>query len=78
MVKRLFKEPDERHRILDDRHEILNIYGSQCGRCKHFIQNDYYCPAYPEGIPDGLLEGNASHDKRHPDQTGDTIFEETD
>lgn len=76
MVKRLFKGASKGNRILDDRHEILNIYVSQCPHCKHFMEDDYYCPAYPDGIPDALLEGTEKHNSRRSDQIGDTLFEE--
>ena len=59
MVKRLYKDENDRGKSLDDRHEILNVYRSQCAHCKHFKRDDYYCPAYPDGIPDELLEGDA-------------------
>ena len=75
MVKRLYKDENDRGKSLDDRHEILNVYRSQCAHCK---RDDYYCPAYPDGIPDELLEGDATHDKRRTDQTGDTLFEDAD
>ena len=78
MVKRLYKDENDRGKSLDDRHEILNVYRSQCAQCKHFKRDDYYCPAYPDGIPDELLEGDATHDKRRTDQTGDTLFEDAD
>ncbi len=76
MVKRLYKDESDRGKSLDDRHEILNVYRSQCARCKHFKEDDYYCLAYPDGIPDKLLEGDATHDKIRPDQMGDTLFED--
>lgn len=78
MVKRLFKDSVKEHNVLDDRHEILNIYGSQCARCKHFMENDYFCLAYPEGIPDELLDGTDKHNSVRSDQKGNTLFEEVD
>ena len=74
MAERLYIEGN-RNNILDDRHQILNIYGSQCAVCKHFVEDDYYCSAYPDGIPDELLDGSQKHDKTRQDQTGSTIFE---
>ena len=60
--------------ILDDRHELLNLYLSQCARCKHF--DNYTCAAFPDGIPEKLLTGEQKHDKIIPGQTGSTVFEE--
>ena len=60
---------------MDDRHELLNVYLSPCSFCKHFVSDDYYCPAYPDGIPDSLLAGEERHDTILPDQTGTTIHE---
>ena len=77
MVKRLYKE-EYIGFILDDRHEILNIYVSQCASCKHFMQDDYYCSAYPDGIPDKLLEGKSTHNEVCKDQTGTIIYEKED
>lgn len=74
MVKRLYKNGSE-HSCLDDRHEILNLYGSQCARCKHFHGDDYYCPAYPNGIPAELLSGKENHNSVKHDQEGDAVFE---
>lgn len=51
MVKRLYKDENDRGKSLDDRHEILNVYRSQCAHCKHFKRDDYYCPAYPMVFP---------------------------
>ena len=62
MVKRLYKDPSRRGMILDD-------------RC-HYQADDYYCPAYPDGIPDELLLGKVQHDQVRKDQTGNTVFEE--
>lgn len=77
MVKRLYKE-EHKGFILDDRHEMLDIYASPCTSCKHFMQDDYYCLAYPDGIPDRLLEGKDTHNDIRKDQTGTTVFEKED
>ena len=78
MVKRLYKDPSRRGMILDDRHQLLDPYTSSCGTCKHFRRDDFYCLAYPDGIPDELLLGEELHNEVRKDQTGDTIFEEDD
>lgn len=59
--------------IIDDRHEIFNIYESQCGRCKHF-EDGYSCKAYPNGIPEELLDASQQHNEVRKDQVGDTVF----
>ena len=45
MVQRLYKDKTA-GMILDDRHEVLSIYNSQCARVRHFMEDDYYCSAY--------------------------------
>lgn len=60
---------------IDDRHEIFNMYLSQCGKCKHFKGN-YTCKAYPNGIPNELLDASKKHDKIMKGQIGDTVFTE--
>lgn len=76
MVKRLYKDPSRKGTILDDRHELFDMYLSPCATCKHFNKDDYYCPAYPDGIPDELLSGKVQHNQVRKDQQGTTIFEE--
>lgn len=61
---------------LDDRHEIFNMYESQCARCVHFDLDNYSCPAFPRGIPEEILSAKQTHDNSYPGQTGDTIFTE--
>ena len=78
MVKRLYKDPSRRGMILDDRCHWFDRYASSCGTCKHFRRDDFYCLAYPDGIPDELLSGEELHDEVRGDQTGNTIFEEDD
>jgi hypothetical protein len=39
------------------------------------MEDDYYCSAYPDGIPDRLLEGSDTHDVIQPDQVGNTLYE---
>lgn len=64
---------DETNNILDDRHEIFNLYVSQCANCVHF-KNGYICPAFPNGIPENLLEGTQQHNSLIKGQTGDYVF----
>ena len=80
MAERLYKNginPDGGF-ILDDRSVWYPAYGTQCSICKYFRKWDYFCEAYPDGIPDELLEGKAKHDEVRPDQTGVIVFEKGD
>jgi len=56
-----------------------------CINCKHLdmmkhLSDDniedgkYFCPAYPDGIPDEILHGDDDHVKVRPDQVGDYKF----
>jgi len=78
MADRFFKSKEEGDNqigfILDDRSAWYPIY-SQCGMCEHFESWDYFCAAYPNGIPDELLFDKYLHDKILPDQVGVTIFQ---
>lgn len=58
---------------IDDRHEIFNIYESQCGKCKYFKER-YSCIAYPNGIPEELLDASLQHNEVRKDQIGKTVF----
>lgn len=60
--------------IINDRHELMNVYSSQCTFCKHFKEDEYSCVAFPAGIPDGLLSGEAKHNRLLKGQTGETVF----
>ena len=76
MVNRLYKDPSRRGLILDDRCHILDWFTSSCSSCKHFRRDDFYCSAYPDGIPDELLSGKEKHTEVRKDQIGNTVFEE--
>jgi len=53
---------------------------SVCIKCGHFKSNDikgtFACKAYPEGIPQELLDGKAKHDRVRNDQKNDVVFKE--
>ena len=61
---------------LDDRHEVFSLYRSQCSICKHFVNGSYSCAAYPGGIPESLLDGSNTHNKKRLGQKGDFVFEQ--
>lgn len=74
MVKRIYKQNNNIGSCIDDRHELFNMYVSQCAFCKHFVDNDFYCKAFPNGIPDAILSGKQKHDVIIKGQTGETVF----
>ena len=78
MAKRIYisKAEKDENTTIDDRHELLNIYKSKCCRCKFFQEWDFFCLAFPDGIPDEYLSGEKVHDKIDKDQVGDTMFTE--
>jgi hypothetical protein len=76
MSNRIYKNKKEKNNnfIIDDRHELLNIYKSKCLNCKYFEEWDFYCQAFPKGIPDEYLSGDKFHTENDKDQVGDTVF----
>lgn len=67
-------EEEKMYNILDDRHEIFNMYKSQCARCRFFTRDGYRCQAFPEGIPEEILLGDQNHEKTYNGQKGNTLF----
>ncbi len=57
------------HRILDDSIYVTIMYGIACSRCRHAVQNvivhgrrhNYWCRAFPEGIPEEIYTGKNGH-----------------
>lgn len=50
-----------------------------CITCKHFDNKDLEgncCSAFPSGIPNDILSCKFVHDKKHPEQDNDIVFEE--
>ncbi|MCP4149820.1 MAG: hypothetical protein GY757_18895 [bacterium] len=55
-------------------------------RCKHFKgvkqpdgteRNEfYYCAAFPDGIPIGILTGEFNHRRKYPGQKNEIVFKE--
>jgi len=68
---------------------IIPFIPLQCGNCKNFIgahnlknapkdtepNIDVYCTAFPFVIPGDIQDNTFKHDKKHPDQKNDIIFE---
>ncbi len=48
-----------------------------CMVCKHH-KAKFKCPAFPNGIPDEILNGNNDHSKPLPEQDNDIVFEPID
>jgi hypothetical protein len=50
---------------------------SICASCAHFRHRlssfQAVCPAFPNGIPNEILQGDVDHRSRHPDQVGDVV-----
>jgi hypothetical protein len=47
---------------------------TQCLGCKHFIAFGY-CLAFPKGIPNEQITGEAQHDAVLPGQVGTYVYE---
>jgi len=60
---------------INDRHQYFNIYKSNCFKCKHFDEDDYYCPAFPNEIPLDIAQGDNKHLTIQIDQSNDIVFE---
>lgn len=60
--------------ILNDRPLLLNMYKSQCAKCKLYNEDEATCKAFPKGIPENMLEGDIKHDKPIKGQQGDYLF----
>ena len=57
---------------LDDRHyEQGSII---CDFCKHCLIRHYNCEAFPEGIPEEILEGKNRHSEPLPNQRNNIVF----
>lgn len=48
--------------------------GMLCPTCKHYAR-DNKCPAFPDGIPDTILQGAQDHQKPVRGQVGDVVWE---
>jgi hypothetical protein len=47
---------------------------SICINCKNYLKG-LTCKAFPEGIPEEILNGDNNHSKPLPDQENDIVFE---
>lgn len=78
MAERFYKNKKEYDdaSILDDREFLLNRLLSKCVNCKHFKKWDFFCEAFPNGIPDEYLSGEKEHTTKDSRQVGNTVFTE--
>lgn len=78
MAERFYKNKKEYDdaSILDDREFLLNRLLSKCVNCKHFKEWDFFCEAFPNGIPDEYLSGEKEHTTKDSRQVGNTVFTE--
>jgi hypothetical protein len=74
--RRLYKSKEEylQGGVLDDRHEWVDRFRSKCYKCKYFEEWDYFCAAFPEGIPFKYLNAEKHHTAIDDRQTGELVF----
>lgn len=65
--------------IMDTKAELKTMTKTiQCLSCMHFhvwVLDKKSCAAFPDGIPDDIVLGQVEHNKRHPDQQNDIVYE---
>jgi len=64
--------------ILDDKQIVFNQFFASCRYCKHFVNYEYKCKAFHNGIPDEILNGENDHSKPLSDQDNKIVFEPLD
>lgn len=54
----------------------MTTVDSQCALCLHVRNSDqgYFCRAFPEGVPEGVVRNEVDHRVKHPEQTGNTVW----
>ena len=48
---------------------------SPCFKCVHKFNASAGCKAFPQNIPDDILNGKFDHIKKYPNQDNDIVFE---
>ena len=59
----------------------MTVPAPLCATCLHLIEDDEQglrCAAFPEGIPDDIIESRFDHRQVHPDQDNDIVYEPND
>ena len=54
--------------------EVYLPFSSMCSDCRHFEEHNCHCIAFPEGIPEEYLSGEAKHRTVDSRQTGSDVF----
>ena len=54
--------------------EVYQRFSSICTDCIHFKEHNRRCIAFPEGIPDEYLSGDAAHHTMDSRQVGSEVF----
>lgn len=53
----------------------MTITEPVCFSCKHYNVNKNTCTAFPDGVPDDMLNGNlGDHNEKLEGQTGETVY----
>lgn len=60
------------------------LYESPCSVCKNFMKTietgdkgfKFICKAFPDGIPDDIIDGKLDHKTVLPDQKGKYVFQD--
>jgi hypothetical protein len=73
-MKKIDYEND--NELIEGVNYFVNWEPSECLVCKHFIEDNFTCKAFPDKIPDEVYHGG-KHYKKHPLQKGEFIFEIT-
>lgn len=50
---------------------------AKCFYCKNLVFNpaEFFCSAFPDGIPEKILTGEFDHSKKYPGQGNDIVFD---
>jgi len=66
---------DEEDSTLDALHDAMTNIEFSCRGCKHFHKDGTSCAAFPDQIPDSIINGPRKHVERMFGQTSDIFFE---
>jgi hypothetical protein len=66
---------DEEDSTLDALHDAMTNIEFSCYLCKHFHKDGTSCDAFPDQIPDSIINGPKKHIERMFDQDNDIFFE---
>jgi hypothetical protein len=66
---------DEEDTTLDALHSAMVNIEFSCRGCKHFHKDGISCKAFPDQIPDSIINGPKKHTKRMFSQDNDIFFE---